>query len=197
MTLADGTELSGYSFGAELPISGEVVFNTGMVGYPEALSDPSYRGQILVLTYPMIGNYGVPNPDEKDEFGLPLHFESNMIHISGLIVADYSKDHSHWNAALSLGKWLKKHNIPALYGIDTRLLTKKIRIEGALLGKIEFSGQNIVQSDPNTRNLVAEVSTKDVKVFGEGNTPRILAFDCGIKFNIIRSVIRCCLVIFF
>jgi carbamoyl-phosphate synthase small subunit len=186
LMLEDGTELTGYSFGAMVPMAGEVVFNTGMVGYPEALSDPSYRGQILVLTYPMIGNYGVPGEDEKDEHGLPLHFESNSIHISGLIVADYSRDHSHWNSKSSLGQWLKKHDIPALSGIDTRLLTKKIRTEGALLGKIEFPHQSIAQTDPNLRNLVAEVSTKTVQVYGKGNKPRILAFDCGIKYNIIR-----------
>lgn len=129
--------LMGHSFGADTAISGEVVFNTGMVGYPEALTDPSYRGQILVLTYPLVGNYGVPDENVKDQLGLPLYFESNEIHISGLIVSEYSWEHSHWAAQKSLGQWLKDNNIPAVYGIDTRALTKKLREMGSLLGRIE------------------------------------------------------------
>jgi carbamoyl-phosphate synthase small subunit len=143
LELQDGTTLSGYSFGANVPMTGEVVFNTGMVGYPEALTDPSYRGQILVLTFPLVGNYGVPDPDVKDAYGLPKFFESDKIQVSGLIVADYSASYSHWNAKMSLGAWLKKHSIPALSGIDTRLLTKKLRDEGSTLGKIEFPHQTI------------------------------------------------------
>jgi carbamoyl-phosphate synthase small subunit len=127
----------GNSFGANTSISGEVVFNTGMVGYPEALTDPSYRGQILVLTYPLVGNYGVPDESVLDNLGLPLYFESKEIHISGLIVSEYSWVHSHWAAQKSLGKWLSDNNIPAIYGIDTRALTKKLRENGSLLGSIE------------------------------------------------------------
>ena len=112
-------------------MSGEVVFNTGMVGYPEALTDPSYRGQILVLTYPLIGNYGVPDDGVKDEHGLPLYFESSDIHISGLIVSSYSWEHSHWTAQKSLSEWLIDKGIPAMYGIDTRALTKKLREHGS------------------------------------------------------------------
>jgi carbamoyl-phosphate synthase small subunit len=118
-------------------ISGEVVFNTGMVGYPEALTDPSYRGQILVLTYPLIGNYGVPDESLKDEHGLPTYFESNSIQISGLIVSSYSWEHSHWAAQKSLSKWLTNSNVPAIYGIDTRALTKKLREFGSILGRLE------------------------------------------------------------
>ena len=123
LILSDGSRHVGYSFGAETSTSGEVVFNTAMVGYPESLTDPSYRGQILTLTYPLIGNYGVP-PDEKDDLGLPAFFESSAIHITALLVSDYSTDSCHWNQVTSLGSWLKEHNVPALCGIDTRALTK-------------------------------------------------------------------------
>jgi len=121
-----------------MDISGEVVFNTGMVGYPEALTDPSYRGQILVLTYPLIGNYGVPDESLVDHHGLPKYFESSSIHISGLIVSSYSWQHSHWAAQKSLSKWLTDNNIPAMYGIDTRELTKKLREHGSILGCIQI-----------------------------------------------------------
>jgi carbamoyl-phosphate synthase small subunit len=121
-------------------MNGEVVFNTGMVGYPEALTDPSYRGQILVLTFPLVGNYGVPGDDVDVATGLRKHFESDAIHIRGLIVSGYTEAYSHWNARCSLGDWLKENNIPALYGVDTRALTKKLRECGTMLGKIEFEG---------------------------------------------------------
>ena len=137
LVLADGSApIVGRSFGASTSVSGEVVFNTGMVGYPEALTDPSYRGQILVLTYPLIGNYGVPDESIRDEYGLPTYFESSKIHIAGLVVSSYSWEHSHWAAHKSLAKWLKDNNIPGIYGVDTRAITKKIREVGALLGNI-------------------------------------------------------------
>jgi carbamoyl-phosphate synthase small subunit len=125
LMLKDGTTIEGISFGAETAAAGEVVFNTGMVGYPEALTDPSYKGQILVLTYPLIGNYGVPDDKLRDEFGLAKYFESDKVQITGLIVADYSHFPSHWASVKSLSAWLKENNIPALYGVDTRALTKK------------------------------------------------------------------------
>jgi carbamoyl-phosphate synthase small subunit len=118
-------------------MSGEVVFNTGMVGYPEALTDPSYRGQILVLTYPLIGNYGVPDESIMDGHGLPMYFESKEIHIAGLVVSSYSWEHSHWAAQKSLADWLARSGIPAVYGVDTRELTKKLREHGSILGRIE------------------------------------------------------------
>ncbi|KAL4172764.1 Oxidoreductase [Phytophthora ramorum] len=189
LVLADGTTYAGYSFGADKSMSGEVVFNTGMVGYPEALSDPSYRGQILVLTYPLIGNYGVPDMDVQDAFGLPKFFESSTVQISGLIVSEYSFQHSHWNAVKSLGDWLKEHNVPALFGIDTRMITKRIRSLGAVLGKIEFDGQPADIVDPNKLNLVAQVTTKEVTVYNKGASPKIVAFDCGMKHNIIRYLV--------
>lgn len=138
MYLADGSNpIAARSFGAPVSVSGEVVFNTGMVGYPEALTDPSYRGQILVLTYPLIGNYGVPDESIEDEYGLPKFFESKEIHISGLVVSSYSWEHSHWAAKKSLAKWLQESNIPSVYGVDTRELTKILREHGTVLGRLE------------------------------------------------------------
>ena len=146
MYLADGSDpIQAKSFGAAVSVSGEVVFNTGMVGYPEALTDPSYRGQILVLTYPMIGNYGVPDESVMDNYGLPLYFESKEIHIAGLIVSEYSWEHSHWAAQKSLSAWLKENNIPAVYGIDTRQLTKTLREHGTILGRLEVVSSQSTQ----------------------------------------------------
>eukprot|EP00587_Corethron_hystrix_P001353 CAMPEP_0113317814 /NCGR_PEP_ID=MMETSP0010_2-20120614/12591_1 /TAXON_ID=216773 ORGANISM="Corethron hystrix, Strain 308" /NCGR_SAMPLE_ID=MMETSP0010_2 /ASSEMBLY_ACC=CAM_ASM_000155 /LENGTH=1553 /DNA_ID=CAMNT_0000174909 /DNA_START=339 /DNA_END=5000 /DNA_ORIENTATION=- /assembly_acc=CAM_ASM_000155 len=191
LSLDDSSVHEGYAFGASTSVHGEVVFNTGMVGYPEALTDPSYRGQILVLTFPLIGNYGVPGGDEMDEHGLPKYFEGSTVHIAGLIVSSYSWEHSHWTARRSLGKWLKDNDVPALYGIDTRVLTQKIREAGSLLGRIETPGMQLEGFvDPNKRNLVSEVSVKDVRVFGEGNSPNVIAFDCGMKYNIIRYFVE-------
>jgi carbamoyl-phosphate synthase small subunit len=197
--LADGSPpLTGNSFGANIAISGEVVFNTGMVGYPEALTDPSYRGQILVLTYPLIGNYGVPDEKVLDGLGLPLYFESKEIHISGLIVSEYSWEHSHWTAQKSLSKWLSDSNIPAMYGVDTRALTKKLREAGSMLGRIEVNPKESLPqslpasffSNPNERNLVAEVSTKEITTYGKGNSTKVIAYDCGMKYNIIRYLVQ-------
>jgi len=199
--LADGSNpIEARSFGAPVSVSGEVVFNTGMVGYPEALTDPSYRGQILVLTYPLIGNYGVPDESIKDDYGLPKFFESKEIHISGLVVSSYSWKHSHWAAQKSLATWLKENNIPGVCGVDTRELTKNLREQGSILGRLEVkTKENEVDfgrpnsptmfEDPYMRNLVAEVSTKEVTVYGKGNSPKIIAYDCGMKFNIIRYLV--------
>jgi len=135
--LADGSHpIEARSFGASTSVAGEVVFNTGMVGYPEALTDPSYRGQILVLTFPLIGNYGVPDDSIRDDHDLPKFFESNNIHIAGLVVSSYSWEHSHWAAHKSLSKWLCDNNIPGIYGVDTRALTKTLREHGSILGRI-------------------------------------------------------------
>lgn len=188
LVLEDGTVFCGTSFGAEHSVSGEVVFNTGMVGYPESMTDPSYHGQILVLTYPLIGNYGVP-PDELDEYGLPRNFESGKIQVAAIVIADYSHGYSHWNSQKSLGGWLREHGIPALCGIDTRALTKRIREKGVMLGKVIIDGKDVLMDDPNKRNLVAEVSTREVRTFGSGSI-RIVAVDCGIKSNIIRCFLN-------
>ena len=174
LILKDGTELEGMSFGAPKGVSGEVVFATGMVGYPESLTDPSYRGQILVMTYPLVGNYGVP---EKK------YWESDRIQVAGLIVSNYIDTPSHHQSRMTLGKWLKLQGVPALEIKDTRFLTQKIRTEGAMLGRIgdgEFE-------DPNLRNLVAEVSIKKPKVEGKGKKTVVL-IDCGAKNNIRRSL---------
>lgn len=161
-----------------------------MVGYPESLTDPSFCGQILVCTFPIIGNYGVPDINIKDEFGLPKFFESDHIHVSGLIVLDYSHDYSHWNAFRSLSDWLKAEKIPALYGIDTRLLAKELRINGSISGKIEFPNKFVAFKDNSTSNLVEQVSRKTEAVYGKGNPVKIVAYDCGMKYNILRCLLR-------
>jgi carbamoyl-phosphate synthase/aspartate carbamoyltransferase/dihydroorotase len=191
LVLADGTTYQGQSFGAELSVSGECVFQTGMVGYIESLTDPSYRGQILILAYPLIGNYGVP-PEDLNEYGFSKNFESSQIQVAGLIVADYSDQYSHWNAKSSLGDWLKKNNVPAVFGIDTRALIKKIRHAGVMLGRVlqaKDKLDTVPLEDPNSRNLVAEVSTKEVKVYGSGDKT-IMMVDCGIKYNQIRCFLQ-------
>uniref|UniRef100_A0A3B3XLN4 Carbamoyl-phosphate synthase [ammonia], mitochondrial n=1 Tax=Poecilia mexicana TaxID=48701 RepID=A0A3B3XLN4_9TELE len=190
LVLEDGTRMKGFSFGHNGSVAGELVFNTGLVGYPESLTDPSYKGQILTLTYPIVGNYGVPNTQELDELGLRKHVESANIQVSGLLVQDYSHEYSHWNSVKSLGQWLQEEQVPALFGIDTRMLTKIIRDKGTVLAKIEFDGQPIEISDPNQKNLIAEVSTKEIKVFGKGNPIKVVAVDCGIKHNIIRLLVK-------
>ncbi len=183
LILEDGTELDGKSFGAPESMAGEVVFNTAMTGYPESLTDPSYKGQILVLTYPLVGNYGVPVSEEKG--GMLKFYESDKIQISGLVISDYSFDYSHWNAEDSLAGWLKKNDIPGIFGIDTRALTKKLREKGTMLGKIIVDDKDVDWYDPNKENLVAAVSTKRREVYGNGKY-RILLVDCGVKNNIIR-----------
>lgn len=187
LVLEDGSVVPGISFGFPSSAAGEVVFNTGMVGYPEALTDPSYRGQILVLTYPLIGNYGVPS--QEAENGLLKHFESHEIHIAGLVVADYAEKYSHWSAAQSLADWLMDNKIPAITGVDTRALTKKLREQGTMLGAIASEKQNIPFDDPNKRNLVAEVSCTSPQTYGTGKTT-VLLVDCGVKYNIIRSLLK-------
>ena len=187
LILEDGREFRGISFGQENTVSGEVVFNTAMTGYPESLTDPSYKGQILVLTYPIIGNYGVPSKSKADN--LYKYFESYALHISGLIICDYTATYSHWNADKSLGEWLKEYKVPGIYGIDTRCLTKILREQGTMLGKIVFNGHKIDFYDPNKDNLVAQVSTNEKKIFGNGKY-KIVLIDCGVKYNIIRNLLR-------
>ena len=187
LTLEDGSVYRGWSFGAPVAAAGEVVFNTAMTGYPESLTDPSYRGQLLCLTYPLVGNYGAPGKSEQDD--LYLFYESSGVHISALIVSDYSFDYSHWNAVGSLDDWLRKSNVPGIYGIDTRALTKRIREKGAMLGKVEPEGTATEFYDPNKVNLVAEVSTTTRQVYGSGKY-RIVLVDCGVKYNIIRNLLK-------
>ncbi|XP_066450455.1 multifunctional protein CAD isoform X1 [Eleutherodactylus coqui] len=190
LILQDGSRFTGRMFGAGVPVSGEVVFQTGMVGYPEALTDPSYKSQILVLTYPLVGNYGIPQ-DEVDEFGLSKWFESARIHAAGLIVGECSDNPSHWSCAKSLDQWLTEQGIPGLQGVDTRALTKKIRETGTMLGKLVPQGtdeQQVPYDDPEKRNLVTEVSLKEPRVFNPGGALKIAALDCGLKYNQIRCL---------
>ena len=187
LILPDGNSFAGYSFGFRKAIAGEVVFNTAMSGYPESLTDPSYRGQILVLTYPLIGNYGVP--PMTIEQNLLKYYESENIHISGLIISEYSFESSHWNSWKNLSSWLIEQQIPAIGGIDTRALTKILREKGSMPGKIEFAGQSVEFTDPNERNLVDEVSTREIITYGNGKF-KIALVDCGVKFNIIRKLLE-------
>ena len=187
LVLKDGSIFHGYSFGFDKSVSGEVVFNTGMMGYPESLTDPSYSGQILTLTYPLVGNYGVP-ANIKNNHGLSANFESDKIQISGLIVQEYSFNYNHWSAVKSLSEWLKENKIPAIFGIDTRALTKKLREKGVMLGKI-IIGEDIEFDDPNLINLAAEVSVKQKIIYGNGRH-KIVLVDTGAKNNIINELLK-------
>ncbi len=186
LVLEDGAEFRGYAFGDIKPAAGEAVFCTGMVGYPETLTDPSYAGQLLTCTYPLIGNYGVPA--EQMEHGMSAVFEADRIHAEALIVADYSPRYSHWDAGRSLGDWLKEQGVLGVTGIDTRALTKRLREKGSMLGVIEVMGSRPAFVDPNKDNLIARVSTREPKLYGKGGR-RVALIDCGTKNNIIRSMV--------
>ena len=179
LILSDGSEFQGTSFGYEQAKSGELVFSTGMVGYPESLTDPSYEGQILISTYPIIGSYGVP--DKK-------YWESSRIHVSGLIISQYIDTPSHFQSKTTLGDWLKKEKVPGLVISDTRYLTQKLRDGGAQLAKIIFNN-DINFDDPNKKNLVAAVSTLRVSKEGKG-IKTVVLIDCGAKRNIIRNLVE-------
>ena len=187
LLLEDGTEIVGKSFGYEGSIAGEVVFNTSMTGYPESLTDPSYKGQILVLTYPLIGNYGVPGEERYND--MFRFFESNTIHISALVISDYSFEHSHWNAKKSLSDWLKANKVPGIFAVDTRALTKRLREKGTMLGKVVFNNQDVPFYNPDLDHLVAQVSTPQKEIYGDGKY-RIVLIDCGVKYNIIRCLVN-------
>jgi len=188
LVLENGTVFEGYSFGYEASVAGEVVFNTAMVGYPESLTDPSYSGQILTLTYPLVGNYGVP--EDQIVNGLSEVFESGKIQVSGLIITEYSQDYSHWNACKNLGDWLKEHKVPGIYGVDTRALTKIIREQGSMKGKIIFNSPDEIDFiDTASENLVAKVSCKEIIRYGKGAKTVVLV-DCGVKHNIIRCLLK-------
>lgn len=191
LVLENGTKFHGKSFGYECPVAGEVVFNTAMVGYPEALTDPSYAGQMMVLTYPLIGNYGVPSFDYADN-GLPLFMESDRIYTSAIIVTDYSEQFSHWNAKESLADWLKREHVPGITGVDTRELTKVLRENGVMMGKILFDDDmgNIPESHYEGVNFVDKVSCKEIIRYNEGAGKKVVLVDCGLKANIIRCLIR-------
>lgn len=194
LELEDGTRFAGTRFGSPHSTDGEVVFNTGMVGYVESLTDPSYRGQILALTYPLIGNYGVPRFEAGSE-----RFESDAIQARGLIVADYSEAYGHWEAGQSLGDWLRDQGIPGLTGIDTRELTRTLRSRGTMLGRIVPAAETEAVPaaspfgvrDPNAGDLVGEVTPSAVEALPslpgtEG--PEIVVVDCGCKRSILREL---------
>lgn len=180
LILPDGIVILGESFGADTSASGEVVFNTGMMGYPESFTDPSYFGQILVLTYPLVGNYGVP--DEK-------FWESGKIQIKGLIVQNYIDTPSHYESQSTLSEWLKKERIPALSGVDTRALTTKLRYYGVMLGELATQTTSSQLYDPNLENVLPLVSVKEPKTYGHGNK-HIALIDCGSKENILKSLLK-------
>jgi carbamoyl-phosphate synthase small subunit len=189
LVLEDGTVFEGKSFGYEGSTAGEVVFNTAMTGYPESLTDPSYEGQILVTTFPLQGNYGVP-PRGKDPRGISDNFEGDHIHCKALVVQDYSWNNSHWQSDRSLNEWLTEEKIPGIYDIDTRALTKHLRDKGSMLGKIIVDGCGDVEFyDPNKENLVAKTSCKDVQEYGDGEKLVVL-IDCGVKHNIVRCLVN-------
>lgn len=192
LRLSNGMEFKGRSFGYECQNDGEVVFSTAMVGYPESLTDPSYSGQILCVTYPLIGNYGVPN-EGVDIYGISRNFESEKIWVRGLIISDYSFNYSHWDAVKSLDEWLKEQKIPGIYGIDTRELTKVLRENGSMLGEIiigEGKPSGHIE-DPNLENQIAIVSCKEVITYKPENPSgkKIVLVDCGVKHNILRCFV--------
>lgn len=193
LILEDGSIYEAYSFGYEKSSAGEIVFNTSMTGYNESLTDPSYKGQILVCTYPLIGNYGIP-PITSNKKKIKKFFESNNINVSGLIISYYSYNAFHWNMYKKLSYFLKINNTVGISGIDTRSLTKKLRDKGTMLGKIIIS-DNVKFYNPDKYNLVYKVSIRKKKIYGNGKY-KILLIDCGVKNNIIRCFLeRNCTVI--
>jgi carbamoyl-phosphate synthase small subunit len=201
LLLEDGTVFTGKGFGATGKISGEVVFSTQMVGYPEALTDPSYKGQVLTFTYPMVGNYGVPK--NEIDHGMPLYFESDHIQVQGLIIHELCHEPFHWASTRTLDKWLSDEGVPGIYGVDTRRLTKKLRTHGVMLGILQTfeegeepnmdailkNGKGI--ADPNLTDLVKEVSVKKpCKYTVEDAKKTVVLIDCGVKYSIIRNLLK-------
>lgn len=182
LILEDQTEWSAESFGAPVSSAGEVVFATGMMGYPEGLTDPSFKGQLLTLTYPLVGNYGVPDRSL---------WESDSLMVNGLIVSDYIDTPSHFQSRHTLAEWFRQENLPLIQVKDTRMLTQHIRDHGSLLGKIIIS-EDIPYYDPNKENLVAQVSVKEPEFFSSGkrHAHTLLLIDCGAKRNILRSLLK-------
>ena len=200
LVLEDGSHFFGHSFGAAKKVSGEIVFSTSMVGYPEALTDSSYKGQILTLTYPLVGNYGVPPNDL--ETGIPRYFESDSIKVTGLVIHELCKKPHHWASTKTLDEWLKNENIPGIYGIDTRKLTKKLRVKGVMLGILQVCGngeepdlEKLLKEvetvpDPNLTDLVKEVTIKKPIHHEVGGNKVVVLIDCGVKYGIIRNFLK-------
>ena len=200
LLLEDGAFFLGHGFGAARKTTGEVVFSTSMVGYPEALTDPSYKGQILNLTYPLVGNYGVPPYDLN--FGIPLYFESDRIQVQGLAIHELCQDPYHWASTRTLDKWLLDEGIPGIYGIDTRHLTKKLRVHGVMLGILQVceAGEELNLDellketksipDPNLTDLVKEVTVKEPVHYKVDGKKTVVLIDCGVKFSIMRNLLK-------
>jgi carbamoyl-phosphate synthase small subunit len=198
--LDDGSSYSGIGFGYPTDSAGEVVFNTGMVGYTETLTDPSYRGQILCITYPLIGNYGVPSNKLQDPYGLPKYFESDQIQIKGLLIHNLSIIASHWTCIKTLDQWLYEERIPGIYGIDTRELTKKLRVRGVMAGAMSVSSNLVAEKSRllelmesenyEGRNFMNEVSARHVRLYGDDKKECIVLVDTGTKYSIIRNIIK-------
>ncbi len=193
----DGTVLDGEGFGFSTTVFGEIVFNTGMVGYTEALTDPSYNGQILTLTYPLVGNYGVPDPSIKDDDGIPKFFESDKMQIRGLVVHELSLTASHWNLSMTLDEWMHNEKVPGISGIDTRELTKKLRTGGVMMAALVVSDSEIdveqvkkelaAATHYDSEQFMDIVSTKEEQIFGDGEKS-VVVIDTGAKNAILRNV---------
>ncbi len=191
LVLEDGTKFHGQSFGYDAPVAGEVVFNTAMTGYPENLTDPSYTGQILTLTYPLVGNYGVPAFDVLAE-DIPTLKANGKIYASALVVTDYSPEFSHWNAHETLADWLKREKVVAITGVDTRQLTKTLREKGVMMGKIVFdeASDNVPAAEYAGVNFVEQVSCKEIVRYHEGYGKKVVLVDCGVKDDVLRCLIK-------
>ncbi len=198
LALEDGTIFRGRSFGARLDASGEVVFNTSMIGYPELLTDPSYHEQIVVMTYPILGSYGVPPYSLCDEHGLPLHYESDSIKVRGYAIHSLSRP-SHWSSDRTLEDWMDQEKVPGIQGIDTRAVTRKIRTNGTMLGLLKTSDNEIGQeqvkeelsrlTDPNNKDLVRDVTPSEPIHYVNNSDATVVVLDCGIKYGIVRSLL--------
>ncbi|HEV2519902.1 MAG TPA: glutamine-hydrolyzing carbamoyl-phosphate synthase small subunit [Thermoplasmata archaeon] len=198
--LEDGNRFEGRGFGARVSRVGEVVFNTGMTGYPESLTDPSYRGQILTFTFPLLGNYGVPDPKARDAHGLPRYVESSEVQVRGMVVRDLTKA-SHWQSTRSLSKWLEDSGVPGIAGIDTRRLTEHLRSRGVLRGVLDVTaGRDRPSSEELGRRLrsapvypeealVPEVSVRQPVVYGKASDPLVALLDCGVKASIPKALL--------
>jgi carbamoyl-phosphate synthase small subunit len=184
LELEDGSKYRGHFFGKKRSVAGEVVFNTGMVGYPEMLTDPSYYGQIVIMTYPLVGNYGVP---KQDNGNVPKFFESNRIQVTALIISHLAERPSHWSCSRTLDEWLEQENVPGIAGLDTRALTKKLREHGTMLGRITAE-EPVDFYDINKDNLVEKVSIEGTQTF-DGGSKKVVLVDCGLKLNILRSLL--------
>ncbi|MBO48989.1 MAG: carbamoyl-phosphate synthase small subunit [Candidatus Nitrosopelagicus sp.] len=197
LILSDGTVLDGMGFGYSTTVFGEIVFNTGMVGYTEALTDPSYNGQILTLTYPLVGNYGIPDLDAVDEDGISKFFESDMMQIRGLVIHELSQTASHWNLKMTLDEWMFNEKVPGISGIDTRAITKKLTSSGVMMAALVVSDEEI--DTEKIKNELASittytsekfmdtVSTKEEKIYGTENQS-VVVIDTGAKNAIVRNV---------